>query len=343
MRSFKLALIKVIIFTVIFAVVCTPSVYCYFKYGSNNNNIKPELAAEEGEIDFLFCGASQFVWGFVPELMDDYCSVNSFNIASGLLSMEGRYTIIKEVVEKNPVKTIIFDLSYNSLERSDETDTIEGTILLAERLNFADGLRYTAEHISLSDASAYIGYVMRTGTYTLLDKVILNEDDVRESFVGKGFWGGHEATSMVGNIHWKKDSYPKYREYNTDEKTMEYLDKIMSFCKSNNITVYFVTTPYPTRVISWSDRQGMLDVHKSLAQKYGCVLYDLNLHKDKNNLFYDETSYYDGEHLSTAGAVACTELLADLLKSNDKGIMYSDNFYNSYYEFIDSYFEQNVI
>lgn len=342
MRSFKSALIKIIAFVVIFSVLCTPSAYFYFKYGSNNNNIKPELAAQEGKIDFLFCGASQFVWGFIPNVMDELYSVNSFNIASGLLSMEGRYTIIKDVVEKNPVKTLVLDLSYNSLERSDQTDTIEGSILLAERLDFADGMKYIVKNISLSDASAYIGYALRTGTYTLVSKLLNRSNGVTDPLAGKGYWGAHTATSMVGNVYWESGSYPEYRNYNTDDKTMEYLDKIMDYCESKNITVYFVTTPYPTRVISWADREGLLDVHKSIAKKYNCVLYDMNLYKDKNDLFFDETSYYDVEHLSTEGAITCTELLAELLANNDKGVMNSDKFYNSYYDLIDSYFAQNV-
>ncbi len=338
MRNFKLALIKVAIFSLIFSLICTPSIFMYLKYGSNNNNIKPELSAEEGKIDFIFCGASQFVWGFIPNIMDENYSVNSFNISSGLLSMEGRYTILQEVVEKNPVKTLVMDLSYDSLVRSDETDTIEGTILLTERLNTANRIKYSVNHISLSDASAFFGYALRTGTYTLAEKLLSKPQTLSDPLIGKGFWSGHNATSMSGHIYWEENSYPQYENYNTDEKTMEYLDKIMAYCKSKNITVYFVTTPYPTRVISWRDRQGTLDVHKAIAQKYGCVLYDFNLYKEKDKLFFDETSYYDVEHLSTDGAIACTKLLAQLLTANDKGVAYSDNFYNSYYNLIDSYF-----
>ena len=115
----------------------------------------------------------------------------------------------------------------------------------------------------------------------------------------------------------------------------------MEYCEQKGITVYLVTTPYPTRVISWSDRNGVLDVNKEIAQTYGCTLYDLNLYKDKDKFFNDETSYYDEEHLSTEGAVSCTKLLARLISENNEGIAGSNDFYHNYNEFIDAYFEKN--
>lgn len=340
MHSFKLALVKVIGFILVFTLACTPSLIYYYKYGSENNNYKPELYEQNGKIDFLFCGASQSVWGFVPEVMDDLCDVNSFNISSGLLSWEGRYTIIKEVVENNPVKTLVMDLSYNSFARSNDTDSIEGTILLSEHLSFKSRVNFTMKSLSIDDTAVYIGYVLRTGSYGLV-KSIFSKEQRKPEFAGKGYWSDKDPVSFVGKVYWQEGTYPEYKQYDCDSESVTYLGKIMEYCEQKGITVYLVTTPYPTRVISWSDRNGVLDVNKEIAQTYGCTLYDLNLYKDKDKFFNDETSYYDEEHLSTEGAVSCTKLLARLISENNEGIAGSNDFYHNYNEFIDAYFEKN--
>ncbi len=341
MRNFKKALVKTLLFVLVFSLLCTPSLFLYFKFGSENNNILPELDAETGKIDVVICGASQAVWAVIPNLLDEKCGCNSFNISSGLLSMEGRYEILSRVLAENPVDKLVLDFSFNGLERDNETDTAEGEILLAEHLHGMQRLRYTVTHIKLDEVFSSFYYMFRTGTYSLLTRSFLRTND--SPLFGKGYWTTSNVSDQSGIIRWDKNKLPEKRTYTASEDSLLYLDKIMQLCSEKQIEVIFLTTPYPTRAVSWSDRDGMLDVHLSLAQKYGCTLYDLNLHKEKDAIFDNKTAYYDEEHLSMDGAVKCTELLASLINAGDAGVGQSDSFFPTYHDYILNFLAENPV
>lgn len=340
MHNFKQAAIRVLIFVLIFSLICTAPMFMYFKYGSQNNNFVPELEKESGKIDFLFCGASQTVWSFIPNRFDELYGCNSFNISSGLLSMEGRYTILQETLKTNPVKTVVLDLSFGGLERRDETDTAEGEILLAEHLRGYQRFKYTLTHIDLDEAFYTFYYMFRTGLYSIVTRNY--KKTVDSPLYGKGYWTTKREADMTGKTHWTTEGIPEKEPYAPSEESAEYLDKIMQLCAEKNIRVILVTTPYPTNVVSWSDRDGMLETHKALAEKYGTVLYDFNLYKAKDDLYDDKTSYFDVEHTSESGATITTTELAKLLLAEDSGVGKSDLFYNSYAEYIDNYSKNNA-
>ncbi|MBQ7546741.1 MAG: hypothetical protein IJT41_07240 [Clostridia bacterium] len=336
MRSFKTALCKVALFTLIFALICSPVVCVYLKNGSENNNINAQLEEEKGKIDFLFCGASQSVWGFIPLVMDAELACNSFNISSGLLSMEGRYTIIRKVAQDNPVKNLVLDLSYNSILREDKTDSVEGELLLEERLHGMERIRYYCTHTKVDEIFPSFYYVMRTGMYSILHSFSAKPD--RGMYFGKGYWGEKAAIDQRRDVRWKTgDRQSAPEPVDIPEENLVYLEKIMQFCKENGIRVYLITTAYPTGVISWSDRDGLLQAHVKLARQYGCPFYDVNLLRDKDKWFDDETSYYDVEHTSTQGAVAQTKLLASWIRSASPGVGEDAQFYDSYADMIDAY------
>ena len=339
MRSFKKAVLRVALFTLIFALICSPFVFLYLKKGSANNNILPQLDAEKGKIDFLICGTSQSVWGFIPKVMDEELGCDSFNVSSGLLSMEGRSTIIRSVMEDNPVKTLVMDFSFGNLLRDDDEDTIEGELLLEEHLYGTERLRYFFTHIQINELFSAFYYAMRTGLYSATHPG--SDSGVSNPYYGKGFWGEHAATDQRKTIYWGTNQYDSTKSgtYHVNEKNLYFLDKIMQLCKEKNVCVYFVTTAYPTGVVSWSDRDAMLRTHLALARQYDCSLYDFNLLREKNVYFSDETSYYDVEHVSTEGAVTQTKLLAAWISEKSGGIGTDDRFYNSYAEVIEDYLQ----
>lgn len=341
MRSFKKAILKVALFTLIFALICSPFVYTYIKKGSANNNYLPQLEAENGKIDFLICGASQSVWGFIPAVLDEELGCNSFNVSSGLLSMEGRYTILCDVLKDNPVKTLVMDFSFGNLLRADDSDTIEGELLLEEHLRGAARVRYYCTHTKLNEIFSSFYYVIRTGMYSLLRP---NAGvDASAPYYGKGYWGTHEPTDQRRAIYWGGDN-PEQREtsYPVDKENLLYLDKIMQLCKEKDIRVYLVTTAYPTGVVSWSNRDGMLKAHLEIAQHFGCPFYDFNLFRQKDVFFNDETSYYDVEHVSTEGAVAQTQLLSEWISDGSAGVGADARFFPSYAEMIRDYLQRHA-
>ncbi len=80
-----------------------------------DNQERAELA---GSIDTLFCGASQLECGLSPSVVDQALGTTSYNLSANLLMMYGRDYIIRYECERNPVKTVVVDISCDSLSRN---------------------------------------------------------------------------------------------------------------------------------------------------------------------------------------------------------------------------------
>ena len=118
MNSFKLALKTSLIFLLIITVLSTVIVYPYFHretYHYQDGYVRDNMA---GEIDFIICGASQAQRGISTEILDKKLGVNSYNIASPLMTLMGRYTILKKVMSMIPMQapwTVILNSSAISI------------------------------------------------------------------------------------------------------------------------------------------------------------------------------------------------------------------------------------
>lgn len=338
MRSFRTAVCKVVLFVLLFSLICTPVVCVYYKNGSMNNLSNAQLDAEKGKIDLLFCGASQSVQGFIPAVMDEELGCNSFNISSALLSMEGRYTMLRRVVKDNPVQTVVIDISYDCLKRNTDKDPVVGDLLLEEHLPGADRFRYFCTHTKMDELFTAFYYVMHTGVFTIFYPA--SDSDPRPAYYGKGYWGGRKASDQrSSDALWKAGDEMRQTEefFVTFEKSIVYLDKIMQFCQEKGIRVVFVTTAYPMSTVCRWPRDGLLKKNLDLARQYGCTLYDFNLLRQKDLWFDDGTSYCDEEHTSPEGAVTQTKLLSSWIASSAPGVGEDGQFYADYAEMIGDY------
>lgn len=336
MRDVKTAVRKIALFALLFSLMCMPVLWTYVCNGTEGNNIRPQLEAEKGKIDFLFCGASQAVLGFVPGIMDEALGCNSFNIAAGMLSMEGRYVLLTRVAEDNPVKTLVMDLSYNGLARDPDTDPVEADLLLEERLHGADRLRYFCTHTAPDELFPSFWYAMRIGALTLFHSISGNR--VQPDYAAKGFRGVRTAVDQTKPVQWKAgDETRQAAMYDVADDNLLYLDRIMQFCREKGIRVCFVTTAYPTASVSRWPRDGMLYANLNVARKYGCPLYDYNLFRQKDAWFSDRTSYCDQGHTSPEGAAAQTKLLASWIAASSPGVGEDEQFYADYAEMVGEY------
>ena len=78
-----------------------------------------------------------------PTVLNENLKVNSYNLSSPLMSMYGRYVLLKKEIERNQIKTVYFEISYNALTLDKKTLGFEGDIYelgrfdnIIERVNF---------------------------------------------------------------------------------------------------------------------------------------------------------------------------------------------------------------
>ena len=339
MRNFKKALIGTLAVLLCFAVLVGIAVYPYFAYETFYYQDASGREALAGQLDLLISGASQGLCSIIPKTLDETLGCTSYNLCGALETMEQRYLLLKQEVERNPVSTVILDLSYNAMTRTRNDNAQELEILQFGRLETASQrLSYIFTEVQPKHYFTFLYDTVWRGVsvWKQLLKGTLQTSPKLESH---GFYPYANATPMPD-----KETYQYHRSEGCirtepTEENLYYLEQILTLCKSKNIEVIFLATPMSEYYL-W--REDDLDImrqwYQDTSDKWGCTFYDFNLLKAKLERYPEATAYTDEIHMSKAGAVAFSEDLAMVLSMAQKGEDTSSLFYSTYDEAIHARF-----
>ena len=324
MQDFKYTLRNTAIFlaVILIALSIFPVYYVFFatdfEYYEND-----QRNAMAGTIDTIASGASHIMYCFNPDIYDEYMGTISYNLGGSLIPMKGRYALLEAEIARNPVKTLILEMSYNALSRGSEDD-VEGNMFLIPRFpTTQQKLRYFMEHTPYADYDATYSFAFLHGLQYMVFRT--------ESINNRGMVPGEPE-----NLQVTQEEYPLIYDTmnlstNIQEENMFYLEKIFQLCEENNIRVIMVTVPVAERFILRST--GIQQTYEQLcdvAANYACLFMDFNLHKEKLDMFPDTYAYTNETHMTTVSGSEFTELLAKTIQAYDDGEDIFSDFYSSY-------------
>ena len=330
MNNFKSMLKTSIIFLGIIVLISEVIVYPYFHaetYHYQDGYVRDEMA---GELDFLICGASQAQRGISTSILDEKLQVNSYNLASPLMSIMGRYTLLKNELERNPVETVIVELCYDSMVRDRDVVGPEGDYYLLGRFSqFSERFSYFLKAARLNEYADFY-YDTLTRGLKAWETWEENEIGTADQYMEKGY--EPLATNPIKMI--EKEVYNKEKILTDIVAENEvYLEKILALCKEKNIHVVIVATPLADAAILSYDKLDVIhEYYKNMSEKWGFEYYNFSLYKGKSAIWKDEAAYYDRNHLSEAGANVFTEILAQVMEDSLRGKTSYDLFYANYEE-----------
>ena len=134
----------------------------------------------------------------------------------------------------------------------------------------------------------------------------------QEYYAGRGFvWS--DAVLHAEEITWWDNFGDVPEDMDSDVTyTLEYIGRIVEFCREEEIRLVFVTAPSLDRYLQEIGPYDMAHQYiQELADGYGVPYLDFNLCRDEY-LNLGEESYIDVDHLNGYGAETLTRLLARL-------------------------------
>lgn len=328
MNNFKFALRNSLIFLMLVAIISGVITYPYFHaevYHYQDGYVREEIA---GKIDFLICGASQAQRGISPSVLDERLKVNSYNLSSPLMTIMGRYTLLKKELERNPVDTIIIELCYDSMARNREEVGPEGDYYMLGRFTgLADIVKYFVKSARFREYAEFYSDTLERGIKSW-EKWEGNEIGTADQYVEKGY--EPLATNPIKMI--EPELYNKEKILTDIVAENEiYLEKILALCKEKNVHVVIVATPLADAAILSYDKLDVIhEYYKNMSEKWGYEYYNFSLYKGKSDIWKDQEAYYDRNHLSQDGAVIFTEILAGIVEDSLRGITSYELFYDSF-------------
>ena len=324
MHSFKKTILAVLALLlcvcVLFAGYTVPYFYgtAYYYQDAAARN------ALSGELNLLICGSSHAFRGIDPTRIDAALGTNSYNLACSMQTMKGRYFLLREELERNPVQTVILEVSYNSLTRNREWEGPEGDLYELGRFT------------SPLDRWRYFFFTAAPSEYPQFFHDTLSRSTTAWKALLKGAMGLQSVRGSLG-LDPVAQSAPQQvpdalvvpEEKN--EESARYFEKCLALCAENNVRVILVTTPMPERtVITAAGLDRAYDWLADYAAQYGCEFYDFNLIKTRRTDYPDSTAFFDNTHLSRYGAQTFTDALCDVLQRQSQGENVSALFYESY-------------
>lgn len=328
MHSFKKAVKSSMIFLILL-IICTETiVYPYFHsetYHYQDGYVREEL---QGTLDFLICGASQAQRGISPMILDQKLGCNSYNIASPLMTLHSRYYMLEKELERNPVKTVIIELCYDTMGRDRAVVGPEGDYYMLGRFtSFTERLQYFISTARFDEYAEFYSDTLQRGI-TAWRALGENGIGTSEHYTNKGF-AALEAQAIEPI---SKEMYQK-EQISTEvvEENLDYLNKMFQLCREKNINVIVVATPLAdAAILSYDKMDEIYSMYQEICQNWDYPYYDFSLYKGKSEFLNDADSYYDRNHLSDSGAERFTALLADIVKETLDGADMHELFYENY-------------
>lgn len=332
MRNFRKILKTVGVFLLVAALFSVLFAETYLHGENFDYQDTAERDRLAGSVTMLISGASYTMFGIQPEILNQRLGVSCYNVAGTLLTMEGRYTLLKKELERNPVETVILEVSVDTLIRDRSKEGPEGDLPILGKLS---GVR---ERLS------YIGQAFSISEYPMVyyDLVSKGMESVWLAVTGK--FHKNNTEMKLGFLPVKKESYKLPDNYGeifhsaalTEQivpENAQGLERLIALCRANDANVILVVTP---KSQYYNCMYSNLDVFdnwfRDFAEQHGVRYLNFNLEKDKLSLLPDRGSYYDEAHLNGHGSEVFTGMLAERISDIQQGVDYQNLFYSSYSE-----------
>ena len=326
MRSFRRALLSILCVLAILAAATAAVLGLYYttEYQTYTDSfLRRDLA---GSVDFLVLGSSHAENGVVPAILDEELGVNSYNISGWVMPMAAKRLLLEKELARNPIRTVVIEIAYDTLSRSNDEDFCEGDEAVIARLDtMGERLAYMRENLSLNQWADVYSRAMFRGAQVWLKKITGAPGLDRAA---KGYFGKEAAPlslrpEEIGPAYQSEPfSVDTYRPENA-----AILEEIVRLCREAGAEPVVVTVPVSERFL-WVTRgqDEFLGYMRDLCGRLGCPYWDFDLWRGRFDLLDDDTSFRDLTHLSDPGARAFTPVLAACLREAPDPSLFFDSY-----------------
>lgn len=335
----RLTIITNVCFWIVFFLV-----YFVVHLAVADTNSSTRLAFHEfynqDKIDLAVIGPSRVYKGFYPELADQILGVNTFNMGTSSQTFDGGYYYLKELINNYKPEVVYFDVEFDFLRRG--IGGQKSSWIISDYMRGINRYRYIFDVFDKKERPIMLSQIYRnkkniTWSYcknNLMAKLDLNywtfssENKYYSNYgayIGKGFVANSKKPYAEYTYFAYKDTYGEFdtvspEKYNPE--TIDYLTKSIEICQKNGIKIVLITMPESNLYLSRAgDYQNFTDYINEIADKYKIEYYDFNLLVSDS---FDDSEFYNLDHLTMEGAEHFTRLLCDLYKDSDN-LIFTDS------------------
>ena len=222
----------------------------------------------------------------------------AFNLGTALQQPDTSYYLLREVLKTQKPKYLIYDIYFKVLQ--DEYGNDQATTVLKELPPSANALGLFWNNLDRDGKVSY--YNNWLNPFSRIQNVMQNSGQENEStrtpfYRGRGFYS---TTNTVSPDQLAEAAHPFPKEYQGfHPRQVEYLKKLLSLARENEIQVIFVSAPIPPTILSRIDYYDtILSDIQAIADEFSIPFYDF---AKQSAIGLSDTDFADQGHLNQIG------------------------------------------
>lgn len=319
-------LIQVVVFFIIGIIMLNITAYSLVDDRNSYTRISMHEMKEAEEIPYVFVGASHTYRGIDPEIIETYVKGPAFNAGTSSQRPEDGYYLLKYILERHHVDTVVYDVWYSGFQNYSNDSTIRTHIILdymdfgLTKLEYASSVLGNAAYAftPLSDIARYkdswkdVHFLLSNLRMHLFDEEYLSYDYKNavyptEWYMRNGFVYSTEVYQggNYGQLPWDSDDlYPEQ---------VNYLKKIIKLCKSYDCDLIFVSVPvYSSYIQREPHYEEVYNFFSNISKENNIPYYDFNM-SSLDDIGLVKSDFKDEVHLNGRGAEKFSNYLGELL------------------------------
>lgn len=296
--------------------------------GFNKQRFEDFYKLPKNSLDMVFLGSSHSYCTFNPEIFDETLNTSSFQMGMPLQHPDSTYYTLKEVLNYQKPKIVVMEVYWDLLKNDFEFNQVKTLFQVLKNPSLkqeyiikdfplSEKLKYSINILKYqNDYFAYKGNEISQkikNKFNLKDKVIEKQKGT-EKYLSKGYVycdynmldSEYNKTNQFKNLDGKNFVLSKVQK--------EFLEKIISLCKDNNIKLIFVTAPIANVSIDYIKNYDLIHNQiQQFANQYNIPYIDYNIINKNENLLTNQ-NFRDDAHLNDSGVKIISNHFLNILK-----------------------------
>ena len=295
-----------------------------------------EMKKDHQDIDLIIVGNSRSVYGFDPLIFEEDLGLDyAYNASVVGQQISSKYYIAESLIQDFSPEIVIFDIEWQSLNEFGDTRT-QAKLLGLDRLTGLTKIRYILDGFSFSELIYAVSKPYRFHDNLFKEGSIANnlklKKWMKDTKYAENYYHtmkGYDQGDKCSSKPFKINSLGTYDKTALSEKSIGYLDRIVKLCRERNISLFIVSPPISTmEQLNIGNYQEANDYYLAYAKENGVYYHNLNMLKDRDEIFNDHLFYNSG-HLCRTGAETASHIYAEIIRDELAGIGTQDRFYGT--------------
>lgn len=317
-KSLVAGLIGLAVFIVLFLLLSRLLTPKYVETLKDGGLIR-EYYKDDKDHDIVFFGDCEVYEAFMPSVLADEYGFKAFVRGSACQRIWQSYYLMEETLTYEKPEYFVFNVQSMCYDTPDREEYNRLTL---------DGMKWTkykkaSIKESMTEGESMLSYIFPIFRYHDRWKELSSEDF--KYFFSVPLISDHGYLSHTGSVPAVDVPTGKpLGDYALPQRSFDYLDKMVSLCRENGVTLVLVKAPvlYPYWYPEWDEQI------RDYAGAHGLAYYNFLERGDQTAIDYTTDTYDGGQHLNDDGAEKLTSCFADLL-------LYGEDLYYSF-DFVDN-------